>query len=130
MLKSVKDDKNFLSAQFRFTDTRISCCSCQSLKPVLETTLEAIESRLDFGMILFERPIMIMMMIIIIMMWNMKISTMMSWPFGLVNNGHQMQKIALLELHISYEKRYYLKATLVFRYSENSWSRVSSLQRW
>ena len=43
----------------------------------------------------------------------MKISTMMSWPFGLVNNGHQMQKIALLELHISYEKRYYLKATLV-----------------
>ena len=75
---------------------------------------------------------MIMMMIMIIMMWNMKKSTMMSWPFGLVNNGHQMQKIALLELQISYEKRYYLKATLVFRYSENSRSRVSSLQlqRW
>ena len=28
-------------------------------------------------------------------MWNMKISTMMNWPLGLVNNGHQMQKIAL-----------------------------------
>ena len=73
---------------------------------------------------------MIMMMIMIIMMWNMKISTMTNWPLGLVNNGHQMQKSALLELHISYEKRYYLKATLVFRYSENVWSRLSSLQRW
>ena len=56
---------------------------------------------------------MIMMMIMIIIMWNMKISTMMNWPLGLVNNGHQMQKIALLELHTSCEKRYYLKATLV-----------------
>ena len=46
---------------------------------------------------------MIMMMRMIIIMWNMKISTMMNRPMGLVNNGHQMQKIALLELHISYE---------------------------
>ena len=63
-------------------------------------------------------------------MWNMKISTMMNWPLGSVNNGHQMQKTALLELHISYEKFHDLKATLVFRYSENVQSRVSSLQRW
>ena len=60
----------------------------------------------------------------------MKISTVMNWPLDLVNNGHQMQKIALLELYISYDKRYHLKATLVFRYSEIVQSRMSSLQRW
>ena len=38
---------------------------------------------------------MIMMMIMILMMWDMKISTMMNWPLSGVNNGHQMQKIAL-----------------------------------
>ena len=67
VLKSVKDDKNFLSAQFRFTDTRISHSSSQSLKSVLVTSWEAIGSRSDFGMILFKRLIKIMMMIMIIL---------------------------------------------------------------
>ena len=38
VVKSVKDDKNFLSAHFIFTFTRISCFSRQSLNPGVVTT--------------------------------------------------------------------------------------------
>ena len=39
VLKSVKDDKNFLSAHFIFTFTRISCFPRQSLNPGVVTTV-------------------------------------------------------------------------------------------